>query len=111
MQAFNYQRPNSVEEAVTLFGKASDARYLAGGQTLIPTLKMRLTATSDLIDLGGVKELAGIQAEAGKIIVGAMTTHAEVANSGAVQRALPALAALTNTPTKANLEAGFLNLT
>ena len=96
MQAFNYQRPNSVDEAATLFSKASDARYLAGGQTLIPTLKMRLTATSDLIDLGGVKELAGIQAEAGKIIVGAMTTHAEVANSGAVQRALPALAALAN---------------
>ena len=96
MQAFNYHRPNSVEEAATLFSKASDARYLAGGQTLIPTLKMRLTATSDLIDLGGVKELAGIQAEAGKIIVGAMTTHAEVANSGAVQRALPALAALAN---------------
>lgn len=96
MQAFNYHRPNSVEEAATLFGKASDARYLAGGQTLIPTLKMRLAATSDLVDLGGVKELAGIQTEAGKIIVGAMTTHAEVANSGAVQRALPALAALAN---------------
>ncbi|MEO5862711.1 MAG: FAD binding domain-containing protein, partial [Burkholderiales bacterium] len=94
MQAFNYHRPNSVEEAATLFGDSSDARYLAGGQTLIPTLKMRLAATSDLIDLGGVKQLAGIQAEAGKIIIGAMTTHAEVANSGAVQCTLPALAAL-----------------
>ena len=96
MQAFSYQRPKNLDDATATFIKASDARYLAGGQTLIPTLKMRLTTASDLVDLAALKELTGIQVEGGKLVVGAMTTHAEVANSSAVQRTLPALAALAN---------------
>jgi aerobic carbon-monoxide dehydrogenase medium subunit len=94
MQAFSYQRPKTIDEATALFSKASDARYLAGGQTLIPTLKMRLTATSDLVDLGALKVLSGIQVDGEKLVIGAMTTHAEVANSGTVQRMLPSLATL-----------------
>ena len=74
MYAFDYHRPKSVAEAVTLLAGAADAKLLAGGQTLIPTLKQRLAQPSDVIDLGGIAELKGIKEEGGRLIIGAMTT-------------------------------------
>lgn len=94
MYSFEYARPASVRDAAGLLAAKPEARVLAGGQTLIGTLRMRLVQPSDLIDLSGIPELKGIRPEAAKITIGAMTTHAEVAASDAVRRAIPALASL-----------------
>ena len=64
MYETTYHRPASVAEAVSLFSNASDGRFLAGGQTLIPTMKQRLAAPSDVIDVGKIAEMRGIEVEA-----------------------------------------------
>lgn len=94
MYNFNYHRPSSLADAADLLGKADDGKLVAGGQTLIPTLKQRLASPSDVVDLGGVGDLAGISTDGKSIIIGAMTTHAAVASSKDVQKAIPALADL-----------------
>jgi carbon-monoxide dehydrogenase medium subunit len=94
MYAFSYHRPASVAEAATLLAANAEAKLVAGGHTYLPTLKQRLAQPSDLIDLGGIAELKGIKEEAGGLTIGAMTRHADVANSAVVQRVIPALAAL-----------------
>ena len=94
MYAFSYHRPTTLAEAGRMLGSASEGRLLAGGQTLLPTLKLRLTQASDVIDLGGVSELKGLNVGASGVSVGAMTRHADVAASADVQRAIPALARL-----------------
>jgi carbon-monoxide dehydrogenase medium subunit len=92
MHNFSYQRPASLAEAAKLL--SGEAKLLAGGMTLLPTLKQRLAQPSALVDLGSVAELKGIKAEGGGLTIGAMTTHAEVAHSAEVKRTIPALAAL-----------------
>ena len=94
MYAFNYQKPESVADAAAAMVKGGDAKLLAGGQSLIAAMKLRLSAPSDLIDLGGIKELTGIKVEGASITIGAMTRHAEVARSKDVLARIPALAAL-----------------
>jgi len=94
MHDFGYHRPASASDAAGLLAKSGEAKIVAGGMTLIPTLKQRLAQPSDLVDLGGIAELKGVKAEAGGITIGAMTTHAEVARSAEVKQAIPALAAL-----------------
>jgi carbon-monoxide dehydrogenase medium subunit len=94
MRDFAYHRPGTLQEAVSLRGGAADGAYLAGGMTLIPTLKQRLAQPSDLVDLAALNDLAGVRTEAGAIVIGAMTRHAAVAASAEVRRAIPALAAL-----------------
>jgi aerobic carbon-monoxide dehydrogenase medium subunit len=94
MYDFAYHRPSSVRQAVNLLAKVPDAKLLAGGQTLIPTMKQRLANPANLIDLSLVKELAGIELKGRSIDIGAMTRHADVANSAVVQANLPALGAL-----------------
>jgi len=94
MYAFDYRRAASAADAVAAARADPDARFLAGGMTLIPTLKQRLAAPSALIDLGGLAELTGVRAEEQGLVIGAMTTHAEVAAAPAVRRFIPALAAL-----------------
>ena len=94
MYEFEYHRAGSVGEAVDLLGKASDGRYLAGGMSLVPTMKLRLARLSDVVDLNGVDGLAGIAAGAGTVTVGAMARHEAVADAPAVREAIPALAAL-----------------
>jgi carbon-monoxide dehydrogenase medium subunit len=96
MYQTTYHRPSSVDEAAALFAKGSDAKYLAGGHTLIPVMKQRLAAPSDVIDLGKIKELVGIEASGDGIIIKAATTHYDVATSGTVQKAIPALAYLAS---------------
>jgi carbon-monoxide dehydrogenase medium subunit len=91
---FRYIRPRTVAEAETLFRGAADARYLAGGQTLIPTMKQRLAAPSDLIDIARIPGLAFIRHDGTSLVIGAATPHADVAASPKVQRAIPALAHL-----------------
>jgi carbon-monoxide dehydrogenase medium subunit len=92
--AFDYHRASSVDEARRLLGEQDEGKLLAGGMTLIPTLKLRLASPSQLIDLGGIAELRGIAVSEDAVTVRAMTTHAAVAGSEAVRAAIPALAAL-----------------
>jgi aerobic carbon-monoxide dehydrogenase medium subunit len=94
MYTFNYHRPASLEEARQQFGEAEDGIYLAGGQTLIPTMKQRLAAPSDVIDLAGINELHGVEVADGTVSLGAGTRHAAVAAHPAIRSRLPALAAL-----------------
>jgi len=92
MYTFDYRRPASTAEAAAAW--QGDARFLAGGQSLVQSMKMRLSASERLVDLGGVAELKGIRIDGGKVVIGAMTTHAAVAASAEVVKAIPALAAL-----------------
>jgi len=94
MYNFNYQKAGSRDEAVSAHSSADDASYLAGGMTLIPTLKQRLAQPSDVIDLAGVSDLAGISDDGDSITIGAMTKHAAVAGSEVVAAKIPALANL-----------------
>ena len=92
MYAFQYQRPTSVADAAKLAG--DDNRFLAGGQSLIQSMKLRLASAEQLIDLGAIKELKGIAVDGKAVTIGAMTTHAEVAASPDVGKAIPGLSAL-----------------
>lgn len=96
MYTFNYHHPSSLDEAVALFEGAADPVFLAGGHTLLPAMKQRLQAPSDVIDLSGVPGLSGIEVSADSVTVGALTTHADVAESAALQDALPSLALLAS---------------
>ena len=97
MYEFNYQRASSVADAAKKLGTGEDTRLLAGGQTLIAAMKLRLANPTDLIDLSGIAELRGIKADKDGITVGAMTTHAEVAASKDIQKQIPALADLAES--------------
>ena len=92
MHAFKYHRASNVNDASSL--AKGDARLLAGGQSLVQAMKLRLSSPTDLIDLGTIKELSGIKASGTEVTIGAMTRHAEVAGSPDVKKAIPALAAL-----------------
>ncbi|HRE21248.1 MAG TPA: xanthine dehydrogenase family protein subunit M [Rhabdaerophilum sp.] len=94
MYNFDFHRPSTLRQANGLMGKLEDAKILAGGQTLLPTMKQRLASPGQIVDLGGIPELAGIEQKGRNLVIGAMTTHAEVAGSALVQAALPGLAAL-----------------
>jgi aerobic carbon-monoxide dehydrogenase medium subunit len=94
MHAFEYHRPASTKDALSLGSQKTEGRYLAGGQSLVQAMKLRLSAPSDLIDLGTIKELSGIKASGSAVEIGAMTRHADVAGSAEVKKAIPALAAL-----------------
>jgi carbon-monoxide dehydrogenase medium subunit len=89
---FDYQRPSSVAEAVKLLAGNSEAKALAGGHSLIPALNLRLSQPSALIDIGRLSELKGISASGGKLSIGALSTHAEIAASADVKAHCAALA-------------------
>ena len=93
MYEFEYQKPASLDDVTRLLGD-EDAKLVAGGMTLIPTLKLRLAKPTQLIDLGAIPSLKGITDERDVIVIGAMTRHTEVNRSDAVKRAIPALAAM-----------------
>ena len=93
MYAFDYHRPRSIEDAVAAAG-VDDGAFLAGGMTLLPSMKMRLARRSRLVDLGAIAGLTGIRSEGGRLVIGAMTRHVEVQDSALVRKELPALAAL-----------------
>lgn len=94
MYEFSYHKSTSIDAAVEAMNKAEDGKFVAGGQTMLPTMKHRLASPSDIIDLGGIAGLVGITVEGDSINIGAMTTHAAVATSEDVQTMIPALAKL-----------------
>ena len=94
MHGFSYRRPASLDEAVSILRDDPDALLLAGGQTLLPTLKLRLGQPTELVDIGRLHALQGIQLDRTTLRIGALTRHAAVANSTDVQHAIPALARL-----------------
>ncbi len=94
MYPFNYQRATSLDEAKALLGSGEDPKLVAGGQTLIPTLKQRLAMPTDLIDIGRLADLKGIEVQGNRLMIGAGETHADVAASSVVASAIPGLAAL-----------------
>jgi carbon-monoxide dehydrogenase medium subunit len=94
---FTYKRAGSLAEAETLLKASPDAKLLAGGQTLIAAMKMRLANPSHLIDIKGLKDLSFIRIEGKVAVVGANTIHADVANSPELKKALPALSELAGT--------------
>ncbi len=94
MYEFNYHRPKTLDEAAAIAKGAEDGKVLAGGMTIIPSMKLRLASPSDLVDLADVDGLKGITLGDGTVTIGAMTRHHDVQNSPDVQKAIPALAAL-----------------
>ena len=96
MYAFTFHRPATARQAAGLLAKKEDAKLLAGGHTLLPTMKQRLASPGALVDLGGCADLKGIERKGRTVVIGAMTTHAEVAVSPVVQEAIPGLAYLAS---------------
>src|SRR5215213_1700409 len=93
MYEFTFERPTSVADAQRA-GAQGGSKLLAGGQTLLASMKLRLANPEKLVDLGGIAELAGIRREGNAVVIGAMTRHADVAANKDVQAAIPALAEL-----------------
>src|SRR3979409_1325973 len=90
MYDFAYHRPKSLADAVALLKGKPEGRVMSGGMPLIPTLKQRLAKPSDVVDLNGIKELAGIKVEGTGVTIGALTRHADVASSADVRKPTPA---------------------
>ncbi len=93
---FQYERPGSLDEALKMLESQDDAKLLAGGHSLLPAMKLRLSEYGTLIDIGRLPELKGISRSAADLHVGALATHAEIAASADVQAACPALAMAAN---------------
>jgi aerobic carbon-monoxide dehydrogenase medium subunit len=94
MYEFNYHKPATLDEVGRLLAANEEAKLVAGGMTLIPTLKQRLAKPSDLVDLAAIPSLRGITDAGEAIVIGAMTRHAEVNRSPVVKQGIPALAAM-----------------
>jgi carbon-monoxide dehydrogenase medium subunit len=94
MYEFTYHKPASLDEIANFLSANEEAKLVAGGMTLVPTLKLRLAKPSDLVDLAAISSLRGITDAGDAIVIGAMTRHAEVNRSPLVKQAIPALAAL-----------------
>jgi aerobic carbon-monoxide dehydrogenase medium subunit len=94
MYAFDYHRPKTMKEAVSLLRKVENAKPLAGGQSLVAALKLRLAKPAALVDLGALEELRGIKLEGGTLTIGALARHSEVASSKDVAMGIPALGRL-----------------
>ena len=96
MYDFNYHRPAALKDAKKILDENEDAKIIAGGMTLIPTMKLRLAQPTDLVDISGIEELTGISKKGKHIEIGAMTTHADVAANDLVLSKIPALAELAD---------------
>lgn len=95
---FEYYRANTINEALALLGQHSGAKVLAGGHTLIPAMNIRVADPGVLIDIGRIDELQGISAGNGSVRLGALTTHATIAASDQVPRALSEAAGMIGDP-------------
>ena len=96
MYQTTYHRASSIDEAASLFAKGSDAKFLAGGQTLLPVMKQRLASPSDVIDLGKIKELQGVELSGDLLTIKAGTTYYDIMQNADVKKAIPAIAYLTS---------------
>jgi len=94
METFDFHMPKTVAEAVSLLGAHPEAKLLGGGQSLLPVMKLDMAQPSDLVSLAAIAELRGIKADGSAIVIGASTTHADVARSDLVQKAIPGLSHL-----------------
>ena len=94
MYNFTFHRPETLRQAVNLLSKNEDAKLLAGGHTLLPTMKLRLASPPQLVDLSRIEGLAGIELSGRSLTIGAMTRHVDVHTSSVVQEAAPVLAKL-----------------
>ena len=92
--SYQFHSPSTLADAGKLLATSADAKYLAGGQSLLPTIRMGLASPSDLVNLASVGDLVGIRVDGNNIVISAMTTHAAVASNADVKRLIPALAAL-----------------
>lgn len=96
--AFDYARPSTVDEAVAALAAAGeDGKVLAGGQSLIPVLRLRLAYPSTVVDVGRIDDLRGVRDDGDAIVIGAMTTHDSVMNDTLVQQHAPLIAQATAT--------------
>src|SRR5213082_3192402 len=93
MYEFEYQKPANLDDVTRLLGD-EEAKLVAGGMTLIPTLKMRLAKPTQLVDLAAIPSLKGISEDGDAVVIGAMTRHADVNRSDVVKRGIPGLAAM-----------------
>ena len=93
MYAVEFVQPKTIADAASLLA-SSGGRALAGGQSLVAAMKLRLSQPGTLVSLSGIPDLKGIRKEGERIVIGAMTRHAEVASSDVVQRAMPALSSV-----------------
>ncbi|PDT73086.1 xanthine dehydrogenase family protein subunit M [Bradyrhizobium sp. C9] len=96
MYETTYHRASSIDDAVAQFAKGTESRFLSGGQTLLPVMKQRLASPSDVIDVAKIKDMIGIEVSGDTVTIKAATTHYDVAQSDAVQKAIPALANLAS---------------
>src|SRR6266849_9693219 len=96
MYNFTYHRASGLRQATNMLGKFEEAKLLAGGQTILPTMKQRLASPTDIIDLNKIAGMSGIELKGRNLVIGAMARHADVAGSPVVQHAIPALAALAH---------------
>jgi carbon-monoxide dehydrogenase medium subunit len=96
MYKFKYHKPTSLKESIDLFKEKEFPKYLSGGMTLIPSMKQLLSSPTDLIDIQNIKELKGIYESENKIIIGALTTHNEVANSSIIKKNIKGLSYLAS---------------
>lgn len=90
----SYHKASSASEAAKILNDADEGKLLAGGQTLLPTMKQRLAAPSDLVDISGIDDMRGVSIAGNRVTIGAMTTHAEVASDAALASACPAISGL-----------------
>ena len=97
MYAFEYHKPKSLKDASALLAGNPDGKFLSGGHTLLPAMKLRLAGPSALVDLSGLDELRGIRREGDTVVIGAMSRHHEVADSDVVKAAIPMLAEMVGT--------------
>ena len=97
MYAFEYMKPTSLKEAGAMLGAHPDGKFVSGGHTLLPAMKLRLAGPSALVDLNGLDELRGIRREGDKLVIGALSRHREVATSDVVREAIPVLAEMVGT--------------
>lgn len=89
---FDYQAPKTIDEAISLLGSSADAKLLAGGHSLLPAMKLRLAQPALLVDLGRITGLSYVREAAGKIAIGAMTTHSAIADASLLDSESPLLA-------------------
>ena len=94
MYAFTFTRPTTVRQAANILAKDEDAKLLAGGHTLLPTMKLRLAKPSQIVEMGLIEGLSGIEQSGRSLSIGAMTRHHEVNDSPVVQQTIPVLAKL-----------------
>lgn len=96
MYETTYHRASSIDDAVALFAKGKEAKFLAGGQTLLPVMKQRLAAPSDVIDIARLKDMVGVEASADTLTIRAATTYFDIMQSADVKKSIPAIAHLTS---------------